>query len=381
MQSSLLKRTVRSSFLFLRCRHFTTSFVAHNRVKSKNRVILSGIQPTGVPHLGNYFGALTNWVRLQQEAGPDDVLLYMVASWHALTLPQDPAQLANARNDTIAVLLAIGLDPKRSIIFHQDTNRDHAELAWIFNCIATTGMLRRMTTWKSRLATSRNMSDDTDVDEGSLTAGLFTYPVLQAADILVYNATHVPVGDDQTQHVELCRDIAERFNHAFSPESPLFTLPALLKTSSKRILSLRDPSSKMSKSAPDVSSRILLSDDASQIASKIRVAVTDSIPGITYDPVNRPGTANLLTILAACTNENVADVVLRYQDKNHGHVKRDLTEAVEETLKGPRAEFERLRKDAAYLREVALDGVAKSAERSEAVMREVREAIGLPSFI
>ncbi len=137
----------------------------------------------------------------------------------------------------------------------------------------------------------------------------------------------------------------------------------------------------MSKSAPDVSSRILLSDDASEIASKIRVAVTDSIPGITYDPVNRPGTANLLNILAACTNENVIDVALRYQDKNHGHVKRDLTEVVEETLKGPRAEFERLRKDAAYLREVALDGAAKSAERSEAVMREVREAIGLPSFI
>ncbi|KAK0458605.1 uncharacterized protein EV420DRAFT_1543381 [Desarmillaria tabescens] len=381
MQSSLLKRTVRSFFLPCRCRNFATSSVAHNDVKSKNRVVLSGIQPTGVPHLGNYFGALANWVKLQREAESDDVLLYMVASWHALTLPQDPVQLANARNDTLAVLLAIGLDPKRSIIFHQDTNRDHAELAWIFNCIASTGMLRRMTTWKSRLATSRNMSDDTDVDEGSLNAGLFTYPVLQAADILVYNATHVPVGDDQTQHVELCRDIAERFNHTFSPESPLFTLPALLKTSSKRILSLRDPSSKMSKSAPDVSSRILLTDDASQIASKIRVAVTDSIPGITYDPVNRPGTSNLLTILAACTNEDVADVALRYQDKNHGHVKRDLTEVIEETLKGPRAEFERLRKDAAYLREVALDGAARSAERSEVVMREVREAIGLPSFI
>ncbi|KAG7453082.1 tryptophanyl-tRNA synthetase [Guyanagaster necrorhizus] len=381
MQSSLLKRTVRSFFLTCRCRHFSTSLGAHHDVKSQNCVILSGIQPTGVPHLGNYFGALANWVKLQREAGPDDVLLYMVASWHALTLPQDPAQLANARNDTLAALLAIGLDPKRSIIFHQDTNRDHAELAWIFNCISSTGMLRRMTTWKSRLATSRNMSDDADVDEGSLNAGLFTYPVLQAADILVYNSTHVPVGDDQTQHVELCRDIAERFNHTFSPDSPLFTLPALLKTSSKRILSLRDPSSKMSKSAPDVSSRILLTDDASQIASKIRVAVTDSIQGITYDPVNRPGTANLLTILAACTNENVADVALRYQDKNHGHIKRDLTEVVEETLKGPRIEFGRLRKDAAYLREVALDGAARSAERSEAVMRKVREAIGLPSFI
>ncbi|KAJ3903400.1 hypothetical protein F5879DRAFT_959761 [Lentinula edodes] len=374
-----------------RRRLFTTSSTAahadllnesqNGQRQSKPRVIFSGIQPTGIPHLGNYLGALSNWVKLQNTASPSDELLFSIVGWHALTLPQDPQKLREARMDILAVLLAIGIDPDRAVVFHQDHNPNHTELAWIFNCITPMGKLRRMTTWKSRLATSRNIGEEdaVDVDDGGLNLGLFAYPVLQAADILAYRATHVPVGDDQTQHLELCRVIADQFNRNFKGMEKLFPLPIQLNTPSKRILSLRDPTSKMSKSAPDTSSRILLTDPPSTIANKIRSAVTDSIPGITYDPVNRPGTANLLTILAACNydNEDVQETAGRYVGKNHGALKKDLTEAVVELLKGPREKFEKLRTETGYLEQIAQAGAEKARSRSEATMVEVRKRVGL----
>ncbi|KAG1736920.1 uncharacterized protein EDB91DRAFT_1141640 [Suillus paluster] len=291
------------------------------------RVILSGIQPTGIPHLGNYLGALSNWVKLQKSAEPEDKLLFSIVGWHALTLPQDPAALLTARNDMLAVLLAIGIDPNRSILFHQDH-------------------LRRMTTWKSRLAAARNSASEDEVDESLLNAGLFMYPVLQAADVLVYKATHVPVGDDQQQHIELTRDLADIFNRTFKGTSPLFPLPNYVNTPSKRILSLKDPTSKMSKSSPDVQSRILLTDTATQIQSKIRAAVTDSIQGITYDPKDRPGTSNLLTILAACTDSDVTQVAKTYESQGHGD----------------------LETRSAYLDETARRGAARAIEHSEETM-------------
>ncbi|KAF5387014.1 hypothetical protein D9615_002043 [Tricholomella constricta] len=345
--------------------------------RAPGRVIFSGIQPTGVPHLGNYLGALSNWVKLQKTAAPEDQLYFSIVGWHALTLPQDPDTLATSRRDLLATLLAIGLDPKRSILFHQDHNQVHTELAWILSCITPIGKLRRMTTWKTRLAASRNANDESEVDESLLNAGLFTYPVLQAADILAYRATHVPVGEDQTQHLELCRDLADIFNRTFASSTPLFNLPSQLNTTSRRILSLRDPTSKMSKSSPDVQSRILLTDTAAQIKTKIRSAVTDSIPGITYDPATRPGTSNLLTILAACTDEDVQDVARRYEGKGHGHLKADVAEAVEQMIKYPRAEFERIRLETAFLEEVAQSGAERAKERSETTMQQVRERLGL----
>ncbi|KAL0947709.1 hypothetical protein HGRIS_013795 [Hohenbuehelia grisea] len=341
----------------------------------RKRVILSGIQPTGVPHLGNYFGALSNWVKLQREASADDELLFTIVGWHALTLPQDPKVLATARTDMLAFLLAIGLSPQKSIIFHQDHNPCHTELAWILNCLTPFGKLKRMTTWKARLADSRNANDESEVDESLLNAGLFTYPILQAADILVYRATHVPVGDDQTQHLELSRDIAQIFNQTF--KNRLFPLPQQLNTPTKRILSLKDPSSKMSKSAPDTQSRILLTDTPAQIRAKIRGAVTDSIQGITYDPVARPGTANLLAILAACTNEDVTAVAERYRDKRHGDLKAGVVDAVEGVVRGPREEFERIRKEEGYLALVATEGAEKARALAEVTMRDVRKLVGL----
>ncbi|KAI8974252.1 tRNA synthetases class I-domain-containing protein [Trametes punicea] len=207
----------------LRCRPFASS--AASESGARPRVVFSGIQPTGIPHLGNLLGALLNWVKLQREAARDDRVIYSIVGWHALTLPQEPKALSAARSDMLAVLLSVGLDPERSIIFHQDENPHHVELAWILNCLTSMGKLKRMTTWKSRLAASRNARDDSEVDESLLNAGLFTYPVLQAADFLAYRATHVPVGEDQQQHIELCRDLAESFNKTFKGKRRLFPLP------------------------------------------------------------------------------------------------------------------------------------------------------------
>ncbi|KAF9460884.1 hypothetical protein BDZ94DRAFT_1264946 [Collybia nuda] len=366
-------RSTRRTF----CTSRTSSVTRDTSTKKGGKVIFSGIQPTGVPHLGNYLGALSNWVKLQRNAAPEDDLVFSIVGWHALTLPQDPKTLASSRSDLLATLLAIGIDPNRSVVFHQDDNQDHTELAWLLSCLTPVGKLRRMTTWKSRLATSRNANDESEVDESLLNTGLFTYPVLQAADILAYRATHVPVGEDQTQHLELSRDLADIFNRTFKSKTLMFPLPCQLNTPSRRILSLKDPTSKMSKSSPDIQSRILLTDSATQIRAKIRAAVTDSVVGITFDPVGRPGTANLLTILAACTDEEAADVARRYEAKGHGHLKADVVDALEEMIKGPRDAFERLRHESAYLSQVAKDGAEKAKARSNITLREVRTRVGL----
>ncbi|CAK5263959.1 unnamed protein product [Mycena citricolor] len=341
------------------------------------RVVFSGIQPTGTPHLGNYLGALSNWVKLQND-NPHDTLLFSVVGWHALTLPQNPKDLVRSRREMLAALLAVGIDPKRSILFHQDSNAMHTELAWILGCLTPTGKLRRMTSWKTRLAQSRNANDESEVDESLLNAGLLTYPVLQAADILLYKATHVPVGDDQRQHLELSRDIAQTFNRTFKDKTSMFPLPTPLITPAKRVLSLRDPSAKMSKSDPAPASRILLTDTRDQIASKIRSAVTDSITtGATYDPEGRPGTSNLISILAACKDVEVEEMVRQCQGWGPQQLKSAVTEAIEELFVGPRAEFERLCADPGYVDQVAQEGAVKAREISSRTMEEVRKRIGL----
>ncbi|KIM87337.1 hypothetical protein PILCRDRAFT_3829 [Piloderma croceum F 1598] len=340
------------------------------------RVVFSGIQPTGIPHLGNYLGALSNWVKLQKTAAPEDELLFSIVGWHALTLPQDPKTLSDSRMDMLATLLAIGIDPKRSILFHQDQNQNHTELAWILSCLAPMGKLQRMTTWKAKLAASRNANDESEVDESLLNVGLFTYPILQAADIMVYKATHIPVGEDQKQHLELAKNLADTFNRAY--KAGVFPSPHLVTTPCCRILSLKDPTSKMSKSAPDTASRVLLTDTFSAISLKIKASVTDSLGPITYDPILRPGTSNLLTILAACVDEDVHSVAGRYEGKGHEALKGDVAEAIEKMIEGPRLEFERIRGERGYLEEVARDGALRARERSEETMREVRATVGLP---
>ncbi|KAF8172075.1 hypothetical protein BJ912DRAFT_1034170 [Pholiota molesta] len=358
-------------------RRYATGTAAHSEPKiERGRIIFSGIQPTGILHLGNYLGALSNWVKLQNEARPTDDVIFSIVGWHAITLPQDPKQLSQSRKDMLATLLAFGIDPKKAVVFFQEDNQCHTELSWILSCITPVQKLRRMTTWKSKIATKRNANDESEVDESMLHAGLFTYPILQAADILAYRATHVPVGEDQTQHLELTRELADSFNRKFSNGKRFFPIPTQLITPCRRVLSLKDPTAKMSKSAPNVASRILLTDSTSEILSKFKGAVTDSVQGVTYDPVNRPGTANLLSILSACTGEEAEHVAGRYAGKGHAELKVDVADAVESMLKGPRSEFERLRQDQAYLAAVAKEGAEKAKERSMRTMEQVRKLVG-----
>ncbi|KAG8984015.1 Tryptophan--tRNA ligase, mitochondrial, partial [Tulasnella sp. 427] len=318
--------------------------------KPKPKTIFSGIQPTGVPHLGNLLGALSNWVELQNNAAPSDTVIFSTVGYHAITMPQDPKVLREDRLNALACLLAVGVDPKRSILFLQD---------------------------QSKLAVSRNANSEEEVSDSLLNLGLFAYPVLQAADILLYKATHVPVGEDQQQHLELSRDIAELFNRTH--KSNIFPLPQHIITPAKRILSLRDPTQKMSKSAPNPKSRILITDQFSQIQAKIRSAVTDSTPSISYDPENRPGVANLLTILASCsgTSKSVPELAQEYSSKNHAELKADVTEAVERLVGPIRENYRRIRNDEAWLREVSDDGIRRAREIAAQTMKEVKHQIGL----
>ncbi|CUA72154.1 tryptophanyl-tRNA synthetase [Rhizoctonia solani] len=348
------------------------------------KTIFSGIQPTGIPHLGNYLGALVNWVNLQRNAAPADRLFFSIVGLHALTLPQNPIKLRQERLDTLAILLAVGLDPRRSVIFCQDQVPQHAELAWMLNCTTPIGKLQRMTTWKSKLATARNANSTDEIDESHLNLGLFAYPVLQAADILLYRATHVPVGEDQQQHLELSRDLADLFNRTHKER--VFPLPQHIITPAKRILSLRDPSQKMSKSAPHPASRILLTDPPETIEKKIKSAVTDSERGVGYDPAARPGVANLLTILDACralsgetppgesedTSTRLETLASEISTLSHADFKRLVNDAVQTTLAPIRDEYARIRADESYLRDVAEAGRMRAFEVAESTMADIR---------
>ncbi|KAH7340127.1 tryptophanyl-tRNA synthetase [Rhizoctonia solani] len=354
-----------------------------------SKTIFSGIQPTGIPHLGNYLGALVNWVNLQRNAAPTDRLFFSIVGLHALTLPQTPIKLRQERLDTLAILLAIGLDPRRSVIFCQDQVPQHAELAWMLNCTTPMGKLHRMTTWKSKIAIARNANSTDEVDESHLNLGLFAYPVLQAADVLLYRATHVPVGEDQQQHLELSRDLADLFNRTHKER--VFPLPQHIITPAKRILSLRDPSQKMSKSAPHPASRILLTDPPEAIEKKIKSAVTDSERGVEYDPTARPGVANLLTILDACrglsgevspgesedTSTRLKTLASEISTLSHADFKRLVNDVVQSTVAPIRDEYVRIRADESYLRDVAEAGRMRAFEVAEDTMSDVREVLGV----
>ncbi|BGO97857.1 Tryptophanyl-tRNA synthetase [Rhodotorula toruloides ATCC 204091] len=359
----------------------------------KKRVVFSGIQPTGVPHIGNHLGALAQWQRLVKEvaAQPEesrDELYFSVVGMHALTVPQDPVRLRQERRDMFAVLLALGLtDPKTgAAVFHQDQVLEHGELAWYLNTVTPVNRLMRMTTWKSKLVTLRNAKSEDEIDDSMLQLGLLAYPVLQAADILLYKTTHVPVGHDQSQHLELCRDIAQVFNRAYpgrrrdgkgKGKGP-FRMPEVMLTTHPRIQSLRNPLQKMSKSAPSEASKIYLTDSPEAIHSKIKTAVTDSIQGVTWDPENRPGIATLLQIYEGYSGEPVEDIAKRYTgQRGIMEMKADLAECVSEGLRGFREEFARIRTEEAYLREKEREGADKARATASRTMEDVRAAIGL----
>jgi tryptophanyl-tRNA synthetase len=310
--------------------------------------IFSGIQPSGNLHLGNYLGAIRNWVRLQDQYES----IFCIVDLHAITMPQDPAALRAKTIEVAAGFLASGLDASRTTIFVQSHVPAHAQLAWVFNCVTPLGWLNRMTQFKDKAGKNREQA----------LAGLYVYPVLQAADILVYRATHVPVGEDQKQHLELSRDIAGAFNRQF--ETDFFPLPEpLIFGEATRVMSLRDGRRKMSSSDTSDYARINLTDDADTIALKIRRAKSDSQMGVTFDPENRPEAASLLSIYAALADQPRAEVEARFAESAFSAFKGELADLVVAKLAPITAEMRRLMDDPAEIERILRDG----AERADAI--------------
>ncbi|TKA22628.1 hypothetical protein B0A50_07637 [Salinomyces thailandicus] len=346
---------------------------AVSTTRHARKTIFSGIQPTGVPHLGNYLGALQQWVRLQNEASPDTTLIYSLVDLHAITIRQDPTQLRQWKKESFAMLLAIGLDPKRSIIFHQSDVSAHAELMWILSCGASTGYLGRMTQWKDKTASSSSGSG------GNLKLGLFSYPVLQAADVLIHRATHVPVGHDQAQHLEFARQVANGFNETYGGD--VLLPPETLISPAKRIMSLAEPKKKMSKSHANLKSRLLLTDSDDAIRGKIKAALTDSDASLSYDPGQRPGVSNLLDILFYSGEMIDFEDQVELAKHLEGHSIKALKEKVALTVINVvapiRADFDRLLHDEAALEAAAHDGAEKARKSAQVTLESVKKAVGL----
>ncbi len=325
--------------------------------------VVSGIQPTGSLHLGNYLGAIRNWVRMQDEME----CLFFLADLHALSMPYDPAELTANTREMAAALVACGIDTDRSILFNQARVPAHAELQWLLNGTARMGWLNRMTQFKDKSGKNR---------EGASIA-LFTYPVLQAADVLLYQATHVPVGDDQKQHLELARDIAQKFNNDYAE---VFTLPEpIIPPAAARIMSLRDGNAKMSKSDPSDMSRINLADDADTIMNKVRKAKTDPepLPSEVAGLEGRPEALNLVSIYAALTDRNTDAVLSDFGGQGFGAFKPALGELLVATLAPISERFNALKPDSAALDAILVKGAARASALGQPTLDAAYAAMGL----
>lgn len=326
------------------------------------KTILSGSTTTGIMTIGNYIGAISNWAKMQNEYD----CYYMVADLHALTVKQDPKEFLERRFSFFAQYLACGLDPVKNVIFFQSQISAHAELAWVLSCIAPMGALNRMTQFKEKSQKTNEIN-----------CGLFTYPVLMAADILLYQADLVPVGEDQKQHLELTRDLAESFNKKFGS---VFKVPEpYIPKLGARIMSLQDPTKKMSKSDEDASTYVSLLDLPKKIEKKIKSAVTDSDPDarVFYDLENKQGIANLMTIYSAFTGQNYSEIENTYKGKMYGHFKTDLAQIVVEALKPVQDKYNLLMSDKAELERIILSGKERAQERAQQTLKAVYEKIGL----
>jgi len=324
--------------------------------------VLSGIQPTADSfHFGNYLGALRHWVTLQEEFEP----FFFIADMHAITVEQDPKQLRERCLRAAAQLLAMGLDPDRSAIFMQSHLAAHAQLGWVLQCLTGFGEARRMTQFKDKSAKG---------GEGAASVGLFTYPILQAADILLYRPQYVPVGEDQRQHLELTRDLAQRFNHRYKKTFRL-PEPFVIKETAK-ILDLQDPASKMSKSASSPSGIIEMLDDPKVSAKKIRSAVTDSGTEIRFDAEEKPGVSNLLTIYSALTGRTVKELEGEYEGRGYGDLKKDLAEVVVDFVTPFRNRTLELLEDKAELTAVLRRGEDRAREVAERTLADVYDRVG-----
>jgi len=328
--------------------------------------IFSGVQPTGNLHLGNYLGAIKNFVKLNNDN--ENKCIFCVVDLHAITIKQDPKELKNNINETVATFIASGIDSKKSIIFNQSRVAAHAEGAWILGCVARMGWLNRMTQFKEKAGK----------DKEKASIGLYSYPVLMAADILLYDATHVPVGDDQKQHLELCRDIAQKFNNDFEIENFLQVPEPLIQKEFSRIMSLKDGSKKMSKSELSDLSRINLTDDKDQIINKIKKAKTDPLPmpHNIKELEERLEAKNLIGIYASLTNSSLEKSVENFAGKNFSEFKENLSEVLVDKIEPISKEIKKLLKDQKYLDQILLEGVEKANLIASKKIERIKEIVG-----
>lgn len=329
-------------------------------ITASKKIVYSGIQPSGTFTIGNYFGAMKNWVRLQE----DYRSLFCVVDLHAITMAQKPAELRKRTYESMALLLALGIDPKKSILYVQSMVPEHAELTWILNCHTYMGELGRMTQYKDK---SRRQGENIGV-------GLFDYPVLMAADILLYQTDFVPVGSDQKQHVELARDIAIRFNqqygNTFKVPEPVFG------ESGTRIMSLQDPAKKMSKSDENLNGFVSLLDDPGRIIKKFKRAITDSEIAVRYDRENKPGVSNLMEIYACVTEKSFAAIEAEFVGKGYGDFKGVVGEAVAETIRPLQEEYHRLLKEKTYLEQIMRNNAEAASKIAWKTLVKVRKKVG-----
>ena len=329
--------------------------------------IFSGVQPSGNLHLGNYLGAIKNFVDLQNQKETECV--YCIVDLHAITVKQEPKELKKNIRETLATFIASGIDYKKSIIFNQSSVSAHSEGAWILSCVARMGWLNRMTQFKEKAGK----------DKEKASVGLYAYPVLMAADILLYDATHVPVGHDQKQHLELCRDVAQRFNSDFNVPDFLKTPEPLIQKQFSRIMSLKDGTKKMSKSDPSDLSRINLTDDKDLIVNKIKKAKTDSMsmPSIKEDLNKRPEADNLLGIYSSLSNQDLEQSKNEFNGKNFSEFKEKLSDLLVEKISPISKEIKRLLNDAKYLDNILLEGSQKADRMASIKIKEIKKIIGI----
>ncbi|MDK2935941.1 MAG: tryptophanyl-tRNA synthetase [Eubacteriaceae bacterium] len=324
------------------------------------KIVYSGIQPSGTFTIGNYFGAMKNWVKLQDDYNS----LFCVVDMHAITMPQVAADLRRRTYESLALLLALGIDPQKSILYVQSMVPEHAELTWILNCNAYMGELSRMTQFK----------DKAQKQGENIRVGLFDYPVLMAADILLYQTDYVPVGSDQRQHVELARDLAVRFNQAYGD---VFKVPeAIFGESGARIMSLQEPTKKMSKSDENLNGFISLLDDPKQIVKKFKRAVTDSETEVRYDRENKPGVSNLMEIYACASGASLEAIAEEFSGKGYGDFKLKVGEAVADTIRPVQEEYKRLLADKGYLEQVMRNNAEAASRIAWRTLAKVRKKVG-----
>ena len=327
-----------------------------------NPVVLSGIQPSGSMTIGNYIGAINQWLDMQQHSDCH----FMLADLHAVTVRQDPKDFKAQVLEGLAMYIACGLDPEKSTIFIQSQVPEHAQLGWLLNCYTQMGELNRMTQFKDKSVSHSH----------NINVGLYSYPVLQAADILLYQADQVPVGEDQKQHLELTRDIAKRFNNLYGE---VFKVPEpFIPELGARVMSLQDPLKKMSKSDDNPKAYIQLLDEPKKIAKKLKSAVTDSDEQarIYFDNDEKPGVSNLLTLLSVATKRPIADLVPEYEDKMYGHLKGDTADAVVAMIEPIQARYHELRADESELQRIMRIGADKASERAAPTLAKAYEAVG-----